>query len=59
MLLKFANDELKKDGIERLFVVHGTTNPTARGFWDKHFTNYSYMMTRRIDPDMLGDIQAV
>ncbi|MBN2075199.1 MAG: GNAT family N-acetyltransferase [Dehalococcoidales bacterium] len=58
-LLKYANDELKKDGIKRLFVTHGTINPTARGFWDKYFTNYSYMMTRRIDSDMLGDIKPV
>lgn len=58
-LLKFANDELKKDRIKRLFVVHGTVNPTARGFWDKYFTNYSYMMTRWINPDMLGKIRPV
>jgi GNAT superfamily N-acetyltransferase len=58
-LLKFANDELRKDGIKRLFVTHGTINPTARGFWGKHFTQYSYMMTRQIDPDMLGEIEPV
>lgn len=58
-LLKFANDELKTAGVRRLFVTHGTINPTARGFWDKYFTNYSYSMTRRIDPDMLGKIKPV
>lgn len=58
-LLNFANYELKKDGIRRLFVTHGTINPNARGFWDKHFTNYSYTMTRIIDPDMLGEIDRI
>jgi GNAT superfamily N-acetyltransferase len=58
-LLKFANDELKRSGVRRLFVTHGTINPTARGFWDKYFTNYSYTMTRLIDPDMLGTIKPV
>ena len=58
-LLKFANDELKRSGIKRLFVTHGTINPTARGFWDKYFTNYSYSMTRLIDANMLGTIKPV
>ena len=58
-LLKFAIDRLKIDGLRRLFVTHGTINPTARGFWDKYFTNYSYSMTRKIDPDMLGSIKPV
>jgi GNAT superfamily N-acetyltransferase len=58
-LLKFANDELKSKGVKRLFVTHGTINPTARAFWDKYFTNFSYSMTRRIDPDMLGIIKPV
>jgi GNAT superfamily N-acetyltransferase len=58
-LLKFANDNLKSSGVKRLFVAHGTINPTARGFWDKYFTNYSYSMTRLIDPDMLGKIEPV
>lgn len=58
-LLDFANQELKKSGVKRIFVTHGTINPTARGFWDKYFTNYSYTMMRQIDPDMLGVIQSV
>ncbi|MBP1040350.1 GNAT family N-acetyltransferase [Vagococcus sp. BWB3-3] len=55
-LLKFANDELLKIGVKRLFVTHGTINPTARGFWDNHFDNFSYALTRQIDTDMLGKI---
>jgi GNAT superfamily N-acetyltransferase len=58
-LLRFANDELKKDGVKRLLVTHGTINPNARGFWDKYFMNYSYTMTRKIDADMLGQIERI
>ena len=58
-LLAFASDTLKKDGIKRVLVTHGTINPNARGFWDKHFTNYSYSMSRLIDADMLGQIERI
>lgn len=58
-LLEYANNELKKGGINRIFVTHGTINPTARSFWDRYFMNYSYTMTREIDPDMLGVIKPV
>lgn len=55
-LLRCANSKLQEEGIARLYVTHGTINPTARGFWDKHFTNYTYTLARQIDPDMLGPI---
>ena len=58
-LLDFANNELKESEIKRIFVTHGTINPTARGFWDKFFQNYSFTMTRQIDPNMLGIINPV
>jgi len=58
-LLEYANHELKSSGIQRLYVMHGTINPTARGFWDKFFTPYAYTMTRSIDPAMLGPIEPV
>jgi GNAT superfamily N-acetyltransferase len=58
-LLEFASNELKKSGVNRLFVTHGTINPAARGFWDKYFTNYSFSMSRQINSDMLGIIQKV
>lgn len=58
-LLEFASNELKKSGVERLFVTHGTINPAARGFWDKYFSNYSFSMSRQINSDMLGVIQKV
>lgn len=58
-LLAFANNKIKESGIERVFVTHGTINPTARGFWDKYFVNYAYTMTRKIDPEMLGIIKEI
>lgn len=58
-LLAFANNRIKESGIDRVFVTHGTINPTARGFWDKYFVNYAYTMTRRINPEMLGIIKAI
>ena len=58
-LLAFANDRIRKRGIERVFVTHGTINPNARGFWDKYFQNYTYTMSRQIDPEMLGIIENI
>jgi len=37
VLLDYANNEFKKSGVKRIFVTHGTINPTARVFWDKYF----------------------
>lgn len=53
-LLSFTNDTLKKIGAKRLWVEHGTANPTARGFWDTYFDNFTYTLTREIDSSMLG-----
>lgn len=58
-LLRYAGDRLRESGARRLYVMHGTINPMARGFWDKHFTNYSYSMERSINPHMLGTIESV
>lgn len=58
-LLRFVNEEMKKSGIKRLYVTHGTINPTARNFWDNYFVNYSYLMSREIDSNMLGVIKSV
>lgn len=58
-LLAFANNRIKESGIDRVFVTHGTVNPTARAFWDKYFTNYAYTIIREIDPDMLGSIRVI
>ena len=58
-LLRFVNNELKKSGARRLYVTHGTINPTSRGFWDKYFANFSFAMSRQINPDMLGIIEKI
>lgn len=58
-LLQFACASLARDGFRSLFVTHGTINPTARGFWDKYFTNYAFTMTRLIDRSMLGVIPLI
>ena len=58
-LLEFANSELRNSGVNRLFVTHGTINPTARKFWGKYFESYSFSMSRQIHPDMLGVIKKV
>lgn len=58
-LLQYANHRLSESGVERIYVTHGTINPTARGFWDKYFSNYSYTMTRKINPEMLGILKSI
>ena len=58
-LLAYANNRLCESGIDRVFVTHGTINPTARGFWDKYFTNYAYTLARQINPEMLGRIKRI
>lgn len=58
-LLEFANNELRKSDTERIFVTHGTVNPTARGFWGSYFTNYSYTLSRQINHNMLGKIDLI
>ena len=48
-MLAYLSDTLAKEGIQRLWVEHGTANPNARGFWDKYFTAYCYTMIRDIE----------
>ena len=58
-LLDFTSNALKKSGIKKIYVTHGTVNPTAVGFWDKYFSNYAYRFSRQIDSEMLGVIKPV
>jgi len=58
-LLSYANECVNKAGYTTIYVTHGTINPTARGFWDKYFNNYSYTLTRKIDTEMLGIIESI
>lgn len=47
-LLHYVIKSLRTHGIKYLWVEHGTANPNARGFWNKYFSTYCYIMTRDI-----------
>jgi GNAT superfamily N-acetyltransferase len=48
-LLNYAITTLKAEGYESLGVDFESFNPTANGFWLKHFTAYTNSVVRRID----------
>ncbi|MBP3337876.1 MAG: GNAT family N-acetyltransferase [Lachnospiraceae bacterium] len=48
-LLSYIEQTLYDEGIRRLGVDFETFNPTAYGFWSKHFEIYTNSLTRRID----------
>ena len=48
-LLNHAITALKADGYDSLGVDFESFNPTANGFWLKHFTAYTNSVVRRID----------
>ena len=48
-LLSFIEETLYNEGVCRLGVDFETFNPTALGFWSKHFEIYTNSLTRRID----------
>jgi hypothetical protein len=48
-LLNFVAGTLRGEGYKRLGVDFESFNPTAWGFWLKHFTPYTYSVVRRID----------
>ena len=52
-LLSCVAKELIKEGYTHLGVDFESFNPTARGFWLKHFTAYTGGVVRRIDDKML------
>lgn len=52
-LLLYVSNTLKKDSAKRLWVEHGTTNPTAQGFWGKYFKEFTYTLTRNLDNKIL------
>ncbi|SDM84028.1 GNAT family N-acetyltransferase [Acetanaerobacterium elongatum] len=53
-LLNHTIKTLKSEGYTRLGVDCESFNPTARGFWLKHFTPYVFSVTRRIDERITG-----
>jgi GNAT superfamily N-acetyltransferase len=48
-LLAFTLDTLRAEGARRVGVDFETMNPTALGFWTKHFDRYTTSFARRID----------
>lgn len=51
-LLAYVNNHLRSEGYAFLGVDYESFNPTARGFWEKHFTPYTASVTRRIDENV-------
>ena len=47
-LLQSMNDTMLLEGTWKLIVEHFTSNPQARGFWDRYFKPYLYTMTRTV-----------
>lgn len=47
-LLRYAEKRASEEGYEYMWVEHGTANPNARGFWNKHFSTYRYELVRSI-----------
>lgn len=48
-LLNFAINKVRAEGCKSIGVDFESFNPTAYGLWKKHFTPYTYSVTRRID----------
>ncbi|TCL62264.1 acetyltransferase (GNAT) family protein [Hydrogenispora ethanolica] len=48
-LLAVLLEKIRSEGYTLCGVDFESFNPTARSFWLKHFTAYTYSMTRRID----------
>ncbi len=55
-LLNFMIAALENDGYTRLGVDFESFNPTAYGFWLKHFTAYTNGVVRRIDEKAIPDM---
>jgi len=53
-LVAWLVDRLRDQGYQRCGVDYESLNPTAQGFWPKHFAPYSRGMVRRIDERILG-----
>ena len=52
-LLSYLSNVLIAEGYTRLGVDFESFNPTARGFWLKHFTPYTHSVVRRIDDKII------
>lgn len=56
-LLNFTMGQLAAEGYTRLGVDFESFNPSAFGFWLKHFTAYTYSVVRRIDERIIAKIR--
>lgn len=54
-LLNYIISQLKSEGYRTLGVDFESFNPTAIGFWSKHFTAYTHSVVRRIDECAIFD----
>lgn len=52
-LLRYLSDVLHREGVPLLGVDCESINPTALGFWPKHFEVYTHSVVRRIDENVL------
>lgn len=55
-LLNYTMKKLAGEGVKYLGVDCETLNPTALGFWTKHFESYTYSFIRRVDERILDKI---
>ena len=49
-LLSYMDSRLLEENVKYEWLVHGTANPTARGFWNKYFETFEYELIRNIEP---------
>lgn len=52
-VLRHMTETLHAEGVPRLGVDCESINPTALGFWSKHFEAYTHSVVRRIDENVL------
>lgn len=54
LLLNHVISWMQEQGMQRLGVDYESFNPLGSGFWLKHFTPYTYSLTRRVDERIVG-----
>ncbi len=54
-LLAVMLETVQAEGYTRCGVDFESLNPTARGYWTKHFTAYTNSVVRRIDEPIYDD----
>ncbi len=57
-LLAWLMERLTVEGVIRCGVDFESFNPTASGFWLKHFTAYTYSVARRIDERIYAESES-